>query len=644
MKKVSFFVLICSVLMLFVLPGPGNVLKSPISEAAPAKKADFTLLVYMVGSDLESGGAAGTKDLKEMMKAVSSDKVNVIVQTGGSAKWYTNGVSANKLQRWKLTKGKMTEIKPALPLASMGKASTLSSFIQFGVKSYPASRYGLILWNHGSGSIVGYGFDENFGFDSLSLSELKTALVAGKAKFEFIGFDACLMANIETASTIAPFAKYMIGSEELEPGHGWDYTSLVNALTKKPTISGDQLGAEIVKGFQLQAVQNGDDQKITLSVMQLNQVNALIASLAKWSQAVASGISAEDKFAQLAIIRSNSESFGRGSSPDDNSDMADLGDVVSKTMDEYPIETKAVLDVLNRLVKTKLASDIAPNATGLSIYFPYYNKGKFMENLDVFSKLGMPAEYTSLIQMFADGVLNKKDGVKLMDRSLKKIKATPNPSATPLPGATPPPAGEEVELTQFVVPQEAIHQITNVYSVLGKYVDEQETKTLILGRDNLVEFDEKTGLISAEWNGEWVTLDGNFVSMNLIEDEDDHSIFAIPALLNGEDVDLYVQFDFDSGKYTLLGAWKGIDEKTGLVDKDLTPLKKGDKIVPMFEMYDETNDETTYEEGKAIIYDPKTTTLQDEVLPNGAYTFGFALEDYAQNLTYTDFDVYDVVD
>jgi len=49
-------------------------------------------------------------------------------------------------------------------------------------------------------------------------------------KFELLGFDACLMGNIETVSSLNQFANWYIGSEEQEPGHGWNYTPIVQAL------------------------------------------------------------------------------------------------------------------------------------------------------------------------------------------------------------------------------------------------------------------------------------------------------------------------------------------------------------------------------------------------------------------------------
>lgn len=45
--------------------------------------------------------------------------------------------------------------------------------------TYPAERYGLILWNHGSGTIDGLCFDQQFHNDSLTLPELDVALAEG---------------------------------------------------------------------------------------------------------------------------------------------------------------------------------------------------------------------------------------------------------------------------------------------------------------------------------------------------------------------------------------------------------------------------------------------------------------------------------
>ena len=177
------------------------------SESAPTGESGWTILVYLCGSDLESDGANGTIDIEEAMNAQYSDDVHIVYQTGGANQW-NNGISNNTLQRYANIDGKLTLVNEIAD-ASMGEAQTLADFVSWGLANYPAENMGLVFWNHG-GSISGVCFDENHDKDSLSLREIDTALnsVYDKMteKFEFIGFDACLMSTLETANILVPYA------------------------------------------------------------------------------------------------------------------------------------------------------------------------------------------------------------------------------------------------------------------------------------------------------------------------------------------------------------------------------------------------------------------------------------------------------
>ena len=56
-----------------------------------------------------------------------------------------------------------------------------------------------MLWNHGGGTALGFGYDEMYPDDMLSLSQIGNALSDSGIKFDIVGFDACLMGTIETA-------------------------------------------------------------------------------------------------------------------------------------------------------------------------------------------------------------------------------------------------------------------------------------------------------------------------------------------------------------------------------------------------------------------------------------------------------------
>ena len=51
-------------------------------------KDSVTMMVYMLGTDLESQSGMATADLNEMLYAgMNNRKVNVLVQTGGCKRW-----------------------------------------------------------------------------------------------------------------------------------------------------------------------------------------------------------------------------------------------------------------------------------------------------------------------------------------------------------------------------------------------------------------------------------------------------------------------------------------------------------------------------------------------------------------------------
>ena len=132
---------------------------------------------------------------------------------------------------------------------NMGEAETLTDFLKWGQEKYPTNHNMLILWDHGGGSAKGVCFDENYSFDALTLTELNSALKKAKLKnkYDIIGFDACLMASIETAYTVNDYAKYMIASEEIVPSGGWDYKSVVTAFASGK--SEKKIGRQICNSY-----------------------------------------------------------------------------------------------------------------------------------------------------------------------------------------------------------------------------------------------------------------------------------------------------------------------------------------------------------------------------------------------------------
>ena len=212
---------------------------------------EWTVMFYLCGSDLESKHSYATGNLTEILscypynavrqaiqgktESVSTEArcpVNVVIQTGGCKAWHAQeigmDIASDRLQRWhfqpadqiSLTDENTMEMVAELPLASMSKPETLADFIRWSAENYPAKKYALVLWDHGGGAKTGILIDELFDGDILYLDELRQAMADGGVVFETVLFDACLMANLETACAIQPYARWMVTSEENVAGKG----------------------------------------------------------------------------------------------------------------------------------------------------------------------------------------------------------------------------------------------------------------------------------------------------------------------------------------------------------------------------------------------------------------------------------------
>lgn len=333
----------------------------------------WTWLVYMVAdNNLEP---AALDDLNEMMAVGSTDKLHIVVQSDRADGYTNEGVGG--LPDWLTTKrlyvreGVLEEVSDLGEL-NMGEPSVLADFIEWGVKSYPADRYALIFWDHG-GAWPGFGGDDSTpNHDLLDLAELRSGIKDGMTRagidgFALIGFDACLMATHETALAMREFGEYQLSSEELEPGHGWDYRSL-EILKADPKTQPPELARRIMDGFEAQAAQAGTGQELTLSLLDLTLLGELEAAVNTFAQAAA-------KTDGTLIGKQRAQTLGFGKAPDPTQDthMMDLGQFVAELAQadsSLKGAADAVKAALDKVVIHNLTAPSTTAATGVAIYFP----------------------------------------------------------------------------------------------------------------------------------------------------------------------------------------------------------------------------------------------------------------------------------
>ena len=354
-----------------------------------------TIMIYMCGTDLESRSSMATRDLVEMTKANLSNNVRIIVYTGGCARWNNSVVSSDRNQIYEIKKGGLERLSADMGNAAMTDPQTLTSFIKWCSQRYPANRNELILWDHGGGSVSGYGYDEKYPRSgSMTLAGINEALKAGGVTFDFIGFDACLMATLETGLMLDSYADYMIASEETEPGIGWYYTNWLNKLSANPGMPTVEMGKNIVDDFVNTCAAQTRGQSATLSVVDLAELsNTIPQPLKDFSKSLTKLIK-NDEYQQVSNARNSTREFARSS-------VIDQIDLVHFAKRLGTKEGTKLASALQKAVKYNKTSTNMSDAYGLSIYFPYRKASKVDSACSTYNAIGMDESYSECIRAFA---------------------------------------------------------------------------------------------------------------------------------------------------------------------------------------------------------------------------------------------------
>ena len=357
------------------------------SERGPSRKS-WTVMIYMIGSNLESRQGNATKDLEEIDAAdLNFEDFNVVAYTGGSVRWVGN-VPCNQNSVLDMSlEGDKRIVAATKGNANMGLPETLSAFLTFCDENYPADHNALILWDHGAGPIWGYGSDELYDGDSLMLTEMRTAMDAspfaggdGGRKLDLVGFDACLMASLESMTIWSDYAEHYVGSEELEPGDGWDY-SFLKSLENSSEVG--SLTESILRRFEeyyagkKSATYNPD---LTLSCVDLSRVDEVNDAIDALGDRMIDGFETGN-YAEMVRSRSDSKSFGMTRNTEGEVsfyyDLVDIADLAEHMKDLYAEESSVLIEKVQSAVEGLYAN--VDGACGMTLYYPCKNKGQFSE-------------------------------------------------------------------------------------------------------------------------------------------------------------------------------------------------------------------------------------------------------------------------
>ena len=604
---------------------------------------DVTIMVYMCGTDLESRSGMGTSDLQEMASASLGKKVNLLVYTGGCSNWRNNIISSKVNQVYQVLDGGVKCLVKDAGSSPMTDPDNLAGYIQWCAKNYPANRYELILWDHGGGSVSGYGYDEKYkSSGSMTLSGIQKALDKGGVKFDFVGFDACLMATAETALMLDDYADYMIASEETEPGVGWYYTDWLTALGKNTSMPTVEMGKRIVDSFVEVCSRKCQGQKTTLAVIDLAEAsNTLPEKVNSFSKAVSSAIS-EKNYQQIAQARSHSREFAE-------STRIDQVDLVNLAENTGLKEGKELAAVIRKAVKYNRTSLNMSNAYGLSIYFPYRSSAKYVDSMSkTYNEIGMDADYTAAIRQFASlqvsgqaagggsgspystlfgdyagqfSGVSGQDSSELIGALLSSFLGGDYSSVSGMGssgasflsdralseedtleylqehhfdanqlGWVEEDGKQKIKLSEQQWSMVADLELNTFYDTGKGYAD--------MGLDTVYEFDEEKNLI-ADDGKYWISINEQPVAYYHMDTLDDGTTYTItgrvPCMLNGQRSNLILVFDSEHENGYVSGALSDYskDDEIDVVGKEVTELVAGDVIEPLCDLY---NYDGTYED------------------------------------------------
>ncbi len=682
-----------------------------LPAASKSEKAKTTVLVYMIGADLESEGLCATDDLVEMTQAKFGDNTKVIVELGGANQWWlttdqqgnllkdssqilTNMILSGiywdslteeeklqflnnlkiptlkewaaynqelgrialnteaQVQRYQLTPDKLTLLEN-LGQKSMTDPATLSDFIVYGLTNYPAERYGVILWDHGGGTAVGYGVDEKNGQGkSMTLPDLQRAFdqayQSTGSKVDFIAFDACLMGTVETALALHNAANYLIASEELEPGGGHYYTNWLNQLSVTPDISTLDLGKVIINDYIRQSALEDEyyGQNTTLAIYDLSKIEPIYQAMQELSD-ISSDYFMNNHQGATDLLTARSNSFGYAMNGYEQIDILDYLNHLN-----IP-ELEASKDKLAQAVQaavlySKCGTDMTSNSFGMAMYYPYYALNHYGQIMEMLSELNISDMYSKYYQKVANLVAGMN------------IASGENPLYS-LVGYS----GEDLGYDWYNPDFELNYDLdTGDYSNLqfteksnGEYVlhldnwdnivnvemqilvdmgESFEPRYIDLGSNSSMKFDIDGDLI-VNYDGNWLGFNNLTVPFYLLKTSDEVTYGYVPCIINDNqdyDSQLLVYWDQEHPKGYVAGYRNLID---GAVTRGIFPLDKGDSIQFLVDGYDNNgNFQDSYLYDKPVIYDGSNLQVQWEPIGHYRCWITYKLTDIYQNHYWTE--------
>ena len=571
----------------------------------------------------EMKGSA-SEDLRAITSTPIKSNIRFIIQTGGAKKWDFPGINPNRCQRFIYDSIGFREIYNG-NIENMGSKEGMESFLSF-IQDYEADHKMFIFWDHGEGAF-GAEHDELFS-DKLYLSEIRDAFsnfynLDNRPPFELLGFDACLMGNIEACSYLKGIAKYYVASEDIEFG-GWNYSEWISSLNENPAMNGALLGKEIVDSYIKIATQqyllSGEEVPNTLSVYDLSKASIIYDKYAYLMDKILKDVT-KDINVLSKVTKASKDSIRYASQDYETFNTCDLTLFMNNLKPMYEKETNEIINLIDEATLYTRGRGHNKYSSGLSIYFPTTIKdlSSLIQCMDYIDNVTSSLSIKTLYFYKAMGCLNKEYKDYIAFHHLSPLLPLDSSNL------------QNIKNSDITIKEECIllkldtKYVNNASLIKAKYEEDKITyltETPCIIEENLITIPLNTIQTA-------LYLEDEELSMEHMFNINDISRYKSEVLLNGKPCSIIIDYNL-SNKCLVISGIKDESLPSDTVGRSLRTINKGDKITPLYYTESGFYLEEKYEKGKRIKYDTHSLEIKDS--KNGSYLLCVELSDLRGNV------------
>ena len=551
----------------------------------------FTLMIYMNGGKAEEDYAKATKAIDAMREVDLSDKLTVVIETGGVDVWQNDFLSNEGSDRILLNSKGFSLLSGTKLSSEMDDTTKLSDFVEKTKLEFPADRYGLIFW----------------GDAPLSANEISSVLK--EQALDFIGFDGPSNASFELSYLLEPCADYVIGQTG-SLATGWDYAALLTTISANTSIPTTDIAKTISTGLQMNTIYTLTGSSSGLYCADLTEAKHVAKTILATYDALAD-IVLQGNFEQVSALRQAAAYDAK---------FVYINTLAKNATVDTALDMQTALSSMLRYKDSDTQT--------LTMYFPTNGFSQVAQELGIYEAAGLP--YRNFVATYMSVCLGAEQFMADAANTVPKPNPSPSPSA-PAPSGSDIAPSASVSATQ--VPSTALSasadttaslydwylpDVAESYKNLYAGVAVQLVNPELQAQENLVSIKNtensfsaisqakidvylqidgqnlalgatqlllEEGVYQKSFSDEWLSINGQIANVQALTG-DEQGYLLCPVLKDGKPANLFIAQSATDGTYEVLGLLL----QQGPYVEFFTP-EKGNVIQFQFDVY---NSELTY--------------------------------------------------